>query len=201
MQEIPNKVAMNIALQVLIRELPAGTVKQNYATALDALFHVLNISHDHLVYQVETESRKTLDQFFEKVGVYNRGLLDPASMERELHNSVLDKVISQLFTNKLPARSIAMEFIEKISKLSQLPVATIMQRVLRSQPAQNPMDPRSREQMPAGQQEIDRSWATFLYQNHIEFKSKQLFQLYKGGYSQILNLLSYIELLQFLLKH
>jgi len=78
MQEIPNKVAMNIALQVLIRELPASIVRQNYGTFLDALFHVLNISHDHLVYQLETESRRTLDRFFEKVGVYEPGLLDPA---------------------------------------------------------------------------------------------------------------------------
>jgi transcriptional regulator of NAD metabolism len=83
---------MNNALQKIIQELPAATIKSNYATFLDALFHILNVSHDHIVYQLETETKKTLDNFFEKVGVYQPDLLETA--DKDIHNSVLDKVIS-----------------------------------------------------------------------------------------------------------
>ena len=44
--ELPNKVAMNIALRILLDELPEGTIKANYSAILDAIFHVLNISHE-----------------------------------------------------------------------------------------------------------------------------------------------------------
>jgi hypothetical protein len=41
---------------------------------------------------LETETKKTLDHFFEKVGVYQPDLLETA--DKDIHNSVLDKVIS-----------------------------------------------------------------------------------------------------------
>ena len=72
---MPNKVAMNIAIQILIKELPAITIKNNSSTFLDALFHILNISHEQLVYQVEQECRNTLDLFFDKLGIYSKDLL------------------------------------------------------------------------------------------------------------------------------
>lgn len=66
---------MNIALQIVIKELPSTTVKKNFNSFIDALFHILNISNEQLIHQVEQESRKTLDILFEKVGIYSKELL------------------------------------------------------------------------------------------------------------------------------
>jgi hypothetical protein len=51
--DLPNKVAMNIALRIVIEDLPEAVIRANYSSFLDAIFHVLNISHEQLVYQVE----------------------------------------------------------------------------------------------------------------------------------------------------
>ena len=88
--DLPNKVAMNIALRIVIEDLPEGTIRANYSSFLDALFHVLNITHEQLVYQVEQECRTTLDKFFEKVGIYTNDLLptsaDEKNPDREFQN-------------------------------------------------------------------------------------------------------------------
>lgn len=66
---------MTISFQLIFKELPASVIKQNYVGFLDAIFHVLNLTNEQLVYQVELECNKTLDQFFEKVGIYSNTLL------------------------------------------------------------------------------------------------------------------------------
>ena len=38
-------------------------------------------------------------------------------------------------------------------------------------------------------------------QSYIEVKSKTIFQMYKGGYTQVLNLISYLDVFQYFLKH
>ncbi len=92
-QDLPNKVAMNIALQILIQELPSITIKNNWSSFLDALFHVLSISHEQLVNQVEQECKKTLNMFFEKIGTYQPGLLSATRNDTELQNTILDKLL------------------------------------------------------------------------------------------------------------
>ena len=62
-------------------------------TFLDAIFHVLNISHEQIVSQIEQESRVTLDKLLEKVGIYSQNLLSPNNPDRDFQNAVLDKII------------------------------------------------------------------------------------------------------------
>lgn len=45
-QDLPKKVAANIALQIIIKELPARTIRFHYVSFLDSLFHILNTSHE-----------------------------------------------------------------------------------------------------------------------------------------------------------
>jgi hypothetical protein len=47
----------------------------------------------------------------------------------------------------------------------------------------------------------DRSWSFYLVNGYIEAKSKQLFSLFKGGYTSVLNLITYLDVFLFLLKH
>ncbi len=82
-QDLPNKVAMNMALQIVIKELPALTIRNNFGSIFDAIYHVLNISHEQLVYQVEMECRATLDLLLEKVGLYKQDLLGMSFTEAE----------------------------------------------------------------------------------------------------------------------
>ena len=42
---------------------------------------------------------------------------------------------------------------------------------------------------------------THLVTGLIDAKAKSLFQMHLGGYSSVLNLISYLDLFQFLLKH
>ena len=79
-----------------------------------------------------------------------------------------------------------MHFVEQISKKSGLKVLQILQKV-------------KRLQVPPSDQ--DRTWAFFFVNQQIEAKTKQLFNMFKGGYSHVLYLISYLDLLQFLLKH
>ena len=122
---------MNIALQILIKELPVSTIKNNQGSFLDALFHVLNISHEQLVNQVEQESKKTLNMFLEKVGTYNPGLFSHERNDNEFQTIILDKLLSQFYQNKAPARSIAMNFVEVIAKKSGTNVANLLSLVMR----------------------------------------------------------------------
>lgn len=52
------------------------TIKMNYVSFMDSLFHILNSSHETLIYQVEKECRATLDKFFDKIGIYTKTLAE-----------------------------------------------------------------------------------------------------------------------------
>ncbi len=75
-QDLPKKVAANIALQIIIQELPKRTIRFHWQSFMDSLFHILNTNNESLVYQVEKECKNTLDKFFEKVGLYSNNILD-----------------------------------------------------------------------------------------------------------------------------
>lgn len=74
--------------------------------------------------------------------------------------------------NKALARTVAMSFLEKIAKKSGHSVATLLGKVVKPQ----------REQIGSGNAE-PQSWSNFLLVNTIEMKSKQLYHLYKNGYT------------------
>lgn len=56
-------------------------MKKNFNSFIDALFHILNISNEQLIHQVEQESRNTLDILFDKVGIYSKDLLTDADRD------------------------------------------------------------------------------------------------------------------------
>jgi hypothetical protein len=44
------------------------------------------------------------------------------------------------------------------------------------------------------------TWAEYL-ENEIEKRVKEVFEIFKGGYCQVQQLMQYIEIVQFILKH
>lgn len=110
--ELPNKVAMNLAIQAIIEELPSSCIKIHCGIIMDAVFHTMNISSENIIYQVERECKKTLDMILEKVGMYTPGL---NGVSVDFKNQILDKIIQQLCSMKAPARSLSMYFIERIA--------------------------------------------------------------------------------------
>lgn len=196
-QDLPNKVAMNIALQILIKELPVSTIKSNQGSFLDALFHVLNISHEQLVNQVEQECKKTLNMFFEKVGTYNAGIFTTERNDNDFQTMIMDKIMTQLYQNKTPARSMAMHFVETIAKKSGNNVA----KLLTLAPRPNRAGGAPGVEQSAQPVHQAQSWSNYLVQSYIEAKSKTIFQMFKGGYTQVLNLISYLDVFQYFLKH
>lgn len=56
------------------------------------------------------------DKLFRQVD----GIQDP---DREIHNTILDKLLSHFYSIKTPARTVSFDFVEKISKKSGLSVS------------------------------------------------------------------------------
>jgi hypothetical protein len=139
--ELPNKVAMNLAFQSLIQELPSSFIKAHCSLILDAVFHTMNISQENIIYQVEKECKKTVDMILDKIGFYKQGGEVP---EADFKNLILDKIMINFYSTKAPARQMAMQFIERIaSKWGNTSVREVVNNALRPQ----------REQ-PAGNQQM-----------------------------------------------
>ena len=113
--ELPNKVAMNLALQAIIEDLPSSYIRVHCSLIIDAVFHTMNISAENIIYQVEKECKKTLDLILEKVGLYTIGL---NGIDQDLKNQIMDKIILQLYCTKAPARNMSMYLIERIASRS-----------------------------------------------------------------------------------
>ena len=88
--ELPNKVAMNLALQAIIEDLPSSYIRVHCSLIIDAVFHTMNISAENIIYQVEKECKKTLDLILEKVGLYTIGL---NGIDQDLKKQIMDKII------------------------------------------------------------------------------------------------------------
>lgn len=116
---MPKKVAATLAIQILIKELPKRTIRNHWQSFLDSLFYILNTNNESLVYQVESECKKTLDKFFEKVGMYQENVFTTIDEEEKSFNyAILDKVMQNLHQNKVSSRNVAIHFIELISRKS-----------------------------------------------------------------------------------
>jgi len=48
---------------------------------------------------------------------------------------------------------------------------------------------------------VSISWHDYIYEFEIENKVKEIFEMYCGGYGQIQTLISFIEIVQFMLVH
>lgn len=129
-QDLPKKVAANIGLRILIRELPPASLRKHWQAMLDTLFHILNTNNDSLIYQVEQECTSTVDALFAKIGLYSERLLSSVDeAEAALFPAVLDKVLQNVHQNKGSARSVATHFIELVSRRSGVSVARILSSV------------------------------------------------------------------------
>lgn len=113
--DLPNKVAMLIAFQLIFKEMPVSVLKQNYASFLDAIIHVLNLTNEQLISQVEAECRKTLTLLLTKLGLCDPQTKQRVEHEKDFYTQVCEKLIAQLYSQKAPCRLIAMQMVEKIS--------------------------------------------------------------------------------------
>jgi len=62
-------LAVNIALQVLIKELPAQTIVQHIGPMTETLFQLLNTASDSIVKQIENEIYPTLIAILVRVDI------------------------------------------------------------------------------------------------------------------------------------
>ena len=69
-QELPKNLAINIAIRILVKELPDYAVRQHADILLNTLFLILNQSSDSVVKSIEERVKPTLNQLFEALGIY-----------------------------------------------------------------------------------------------------------------------------------
>lgn len=68
-----------------------------------------------------------MDKFLDKVGMYSSELAESIDeKEKEFYAAVLDKFFTQMYQNKVSARTLAMHFVEQISIKSKIQVPMIL---------------------------------------------------------------------------
>ena len=90
------------------------------------------------------------------------------------------------------AKTCAKEFIEKIVKTNNTTVSTLLESIR--------VNPNSQQELLAGQPQ-QPTWLDYIYQEEFERKIKDIFDLYRGSYSSVKQLISFLEVGQFLVKH
>ena len=68
---MPKNLAINIAIRILVNELPDYAVRQHAEIILNTLFLILNQSSDSVVKSIEEKVKPTLNQLFEALGIYD----------------------------------------------------------------------------------------------------------------------------------
>ena len=72
---------------------------------------------------MEKECKITLEKFFEKIGLYEYGSQALRQEDKDFYNLVLDKLFQNLSQSKVSARTVAMYFLEHLSKKTNISVA------------------------------------------------------------------------------
>lgn len=76
----------------MIRELPALAIRTHSDHILDALCQILNTSSELSVPSAQREYQATLEQLFEKIGLFSPDIMLPASAATELRDRLTPKV-------------------------------------------------------------------------------------------------------------
>jgi hypothetical protein len=95
---------MLISFQLVFRELPPRIITKYYASFLDAIFHILNITNEQMVAQVEIECKKTLDMLLGGILKLYSNPQQESRRDASLFDNVMDKILSNFFSLKTPAR-------------------------------------------------------------------------------------------------
>ena len=129
-QDLRKKLAVTFALPTVIRELPAQAIRRHSDHILDALCQILNTSSELSVPSAQREYQATLEQLFDKIGLFSPELINSQVPEdRQLFESVTRKVFQNLYSLKSSAREIAAKLIERVAAKAQISVAALAGRV------------------------------------------------------------------------
>ncbi len=93
MDELAHNLAVNIAIKILIKHLPARTVKKNAQILVNTLFKIMQQSNDSVVVYVCGEIKPTIEKLFDKIGIFSYRAQNITTMEdRNTFITVVDKV-------------------------------------------------------------------------------------------------------------
>lgn len=85
--DLPKTLAVNIAIKILIKELPTSTLKKNGLIILNTLFLIVNTSSGSVIKNIEKELLPTFDDFFKAIGFYDILLRSKNSSLTQLRSS------------------------------------------------------------------------------------------------------------------
>jgi hypothetical protein len=129
-QDLRKKLAVTFALPTIIKMLPAIAIRAHSEHILDALCQILNTSSELSVPSAQREYQATLEQLFEKIGLFSPDIINsPKDSDRELFVTLVPKIFQNLYSSKSSAREIAVKLIERIAAKAQTPVAVLAERV------------------------------------------------------------------------
>jgi hypothetical protein len=88
-------LAVNIAIQILLEELPVSTVKKHAMIIVNTLYLIVNTTAPSVIKNIEKELTPTFDSFLRATGCYD---VKRTEEDTKLFNAIVDKLLKNLLS-------------------------------------------------------------------------------------------------------
>lgn len=108
--DLSKTLAVNIAIQILLKELPVSTINKHGMIILNTLFLIVNTSSGSVIKNIEKELVPTFDSFLQALGCYDvllrHGGFEAIAQDQEVEQKediklfyqVIDKILKGLLS-------------------------------------------------------------------------------------------------------